>query len=67
VDDAQVINRFEQWPARRRRAEIEAGKERGCVSDFAVVFPEFGEAGVIMRLSERPDALDSSDQRIAVE
>ena len=67
VDGAQVLNRFEQWPARRRRAEIEAGEERGRVSDFAMIFPELREIGIIAGLGERPDALDRGDERVAVD
>ncbi|TIV56939.1 hypothetical protein [Mesorhizobium sp.] len=67
MNDTKVVDGLQQWPAGRSRAEIEAGEQTRRVGDLPTVFPEFGKIGMVVRLGECADTLDSGIKCLPVD
>lgn len=66
MNDTKIVDRLQQRPAGGGSTKIEAGEQPRRKGDLPIVFPEFGEIGVVMGLGEYADALDRRIKRIPV-
>ena len=67
MNHTEIINGLQQGPAGGSRAEIEAGEQSRRIGNLAIVLPEFGKVGVVVRFREGADTLDGRVKRLPVD